>query len=73
MEDQIVTYLEQYGQPQSVDAIIEHGLGGSEEPHAVVEATLEGMVASGRIKLVQAGTHANGEPTLEYAPTIFSA
>ena len=71
MEEHILTYLEHYGQPQTVAAIFEHGLA-SEGEYAVVEATLEGMVAAGQIKRVQVGVHSDGSPTLEYAPLSFA-
>lgn len=71
MEEGILAYLEEYGQPQSVAAIRENvdpeGLQGD------VEAVLAGMAALGQIQEINAGIHSSGDPTVEYAPLSFDA
>jgi hypothetical protein len=73
MEKQILSYLEQYGQPQGLEAICQHGLGQEQPDRAGVMDVLERMVADGTIQRVEAGVHANGNPAIEYAPASFTA
>lgn len=69
VEDAIITYLETFGQPQSVAAIAENV--APELERAELDATLEDLVAHKRIQRIEAGTHSNGNPTVEYAPLSF--
>lgn len=71
MEDQMLIYLETFGQPQSVAAIAEYAAPKADR--AEVEGVLDSMVAQKVIRRVQAGVHSNGEPTLEYAPYGFKS
>jgi hypothetical protein len=73
MEEQIVAYLEQYGQPQSLDAICEHALGQEQPDRTGVKDVLEQMVAAGTIQQIEAGVHANGNAAIEYAPLSYQA
>jgi len=66
MEQAIVDYLETYGQPQTMQAILDHltELGYKEHSWADVEA----LVADKVIQHADGGVGSRGEPILLYAP-----
>lgn len=71
LNDRILTFLETYGQPQGLGAIKQRNeeLGGKDDDD--VQSALDEMVEGKLIRRVKAGVHANGEPTLEYAPLAY--
>lgn len=69
IEQSIVDYLEQYGQPQTVQAIDDHLASLGYEGYDWY--TIEAVAEAGDIKHADGGVDFRGEPVKLYAPNSF--
>jgi hypothetical protein len=72
MDEAIVDYLETYGQPQFAHSIRGHleETGGLDA--AWLQSDLDRLVEEGKIKTVDGGVDAGGNPQVCYAPLDFN-
>jgi len=66
MADAITDYLETYGQPQTMQAILDHLTEAGYKDHTWAE--VEALVADKAIKHADGGVDSRGEPITLYAP-----
>ena len=66
LEKAVVSYLELYGQPQSLAAIQQDGLHGDEVDD--LKGALDQMAADGKIYRLEDGVDSSGMPMVWYGP-----